>query len=142
MGCDIHLCFEKKNKQGIWEEIEIDERILPDDRHYALFSFLADVRNYWGVDGNEKIEPQFADRGIPQYSSCPKEEDGTYYLGDHSFTHAYLDEILKAPWKENELERCYFIIFCQYVLPRLCCFCGILSKEEERNIRVIMGFDN
>src|SRR5579859_3080087 len=110
MGCDIHLYFEKKNKQGIWEKIQIDERILPDDRYYKLFSFLADVRNYWGVDGNEKIEPQFSDRGIPDDSSLSGTETAEIFMGDHSFTHAYLDEILRAPWGPPGLEDCYFII--------------------------------
>jgi hypothetical protein len=140
MGCDIHLYFEKKNKQGIWEKIEIDERIIPRDRYYHLFSFLADVRSY----GEFKCEPQFANRGIPKDSSCPglDDESEDFWIGDHSFTHAYLDEILESPWEKYELQDSYFIIFCEYVLPRLCCFCGVLSKEEEKNIRVIMGFDN
>jgi hypothetical protein len=139
MGCDIHLYFEKKNNQGKWEKIEIDERLLPDDRDYQVFSFLAGVRNYWK---EFQIEPQFADRGIPEDSSCPIGETNNFWIGDHSFTHAYLNEILVAPWSTYLLDECYFIIFCAYVLPRLCSFYIFLTKEEERNIRVIMGFDN
>jgi hypothetical protein len=138
MGCDIHLYFEKKNKQGVWEKIEIDERILPDDRNYRLFSFLAGVRNYEEF----KFQPQFANRDIPNDTSLPGTDTDDIFMGDHSFTHAYLDEILRAPWGPPGLEDCYFIIFCEYVLPKLCSFCGSLSKDDERNIRVIMGFDN
>lgn len=135
MGCDIHLYFEKKNKEDKWEKIEIDERLLPDDRNYALFSFLSDVRNYW----DDKIESQFANRGVPDDSSV---DQHFFDCSDHSITHAYLDEILEAPWKKAELEGCYFQIFCKQILPRLCCFCGILSLEEKKSIRVIIGFDN
>ena len=139
MGCDIHLYFEKKNKNGQWEEIQIDERLIPDDRSYGTFAFLANVRNY----DEFKITPQFADRGIPDDTSLPETDgDDMYWLGDHSYTHAYLDEILNAPWGEAELEGCYFQVFCEYILPRICSFCVILSDEEKRNIRVIMGFDN
>ena len=137
MGCDIHLYFEQKNKEGKWEKLVIDKRLLPDDRHYLLFAFLANVRNY-----GYGIEPQFADRGIPEDTSMPRTETDDFWIGDHSFTHAYLDEILAAPWEDENLEGCYFQVFCEDILPRLCSFCGLLSKEEEKNIRVIMGFDN
>lgn len=139
MGCDIHLYFEMKDKEGVWNKIEIDERLLPDQRDYFLFSFLADVRNFY----DKKIESQFANRGLPDNHSMPHSDgDDDFYMGDHSFTFAYLDEILKAPWKENQYEHSYFYIFCRYVLPRLIDICGQLSSEQEKNIRVIMGFDN
>ncbi len=135
MGCDIHLYFEKKNKEGKWQKIEIDERLLPDDRNYLLFAFLCNVRNY----GNCLIESQFADRGVPKDSSV---DQHFYDCSDHSITHAYLDEILAAPWEDMGLDGCYFKFFCDHIIPRICCFCGILSNEEKKNIRVIMGFDN
>lgn len=137
MGCDIHLYIERKNKNGHWEEFKIDERLLPNDRNYQLFTFLADVRNFYDFN----IQPQFANRGIPQDSSIPKDSED-WYMGDHSFTYASLNEILKAPWKKYQLKECYFIIFFEYVLPRLCDWPGIISKEGEKNIRIIMGFDN
>lgn len=137
MGCDIHLYFEKKLKNGNWERIYFPECIEPNDRNYPLFTFLADVRNY----SDTLIIPQFAGRGIPDDTSMPKNEDD-FYIGDHSFTHAYLNEILEAPWQEYDLEVCYFYIFCEYFIPRLISFCGSLSKDEEKNIRVIIGFDN
>jgi|KBSMisStandDraft_5_1062788.scaffolds.fasta_scaffold59597_5 hypothetical protein len=135
MGCDIHLYFEQKNKEGKWQKIEIDERLLPDDRNYLLFAFLANVRNY----GNSLIKPQFEDRRVPEDSSV---DQHFYDCSDHSITHAYLNEILAAPWELVGLDKCYFKIFCEEIIPRLCSWCGSLSKEDERNIRVIIGFDN
>ena len=135
MGCDIHLHFEKKNKQGKWEKIDFTECLEPDDRHYRLFSFLADVRS----DKSYSIQGVFKDRGFPE-DSCIDQD--FIDCCDHSRTYAYLDEILKAPWEKAGLEGCYFQIFCEQIIPRLCSFCGILSKEEKENIRVIIGFDN
>lgn len=137
MGCDIHLYFEKKNKDGKWEKIEIDERLIPEDRDYDLFAFLADIRN------SKQIEPQFADRGLPTDRSISGDyHDETLWLGDHSFTYAYIDEILKAPWEKAGLQHSYFYLFCLYILPRLMNRCSFLSKEEMRSIRVVMGFDS
>ncbi len=134
MGCDIHLFFEKKNKEGEWEEIEFDSRLSPCDRYYSLFAFLADVRNY----SDFKQTPQFAGRGVPidSVSEFTSEEDY------HSLTYASLYEILRAPWKEAKLDSSYFYMFCSHVLPKLTAWCGSLSEEDEKNIRVIMGFDN
>lgn len=134
MGCDIHLYIERKIN-GKWEEVEVDEKLLPNERHYRLFAFLADIRNLRCFPSHlENINSQFENRGIPEDTSMPKD----FYLGDHSFTHAYLTEILLADWKKYGLQSCYFIIFFEYVLKRLI----DISKEDEKNLRVIIGFDN
>lgn len=142
MGCDIHLYFEQKDKDGKWHEIDIDERLVPDGRDYRVFGFLSGVRNY-------DYNPLFENRGIPKDTSMPPNEiecdnngDGGFSIGDHSFTFSYLDEILNAPWKENGLEDCYFYIFCDYILQRLFTPYECLPEEDLRNVRVIMGFDN
>ena len=142
MGCDIHLYIEKKNKDGKWEKLIIDECLLPDDRNYSVFGFLA------GVRGDYK-KPLFPKRGFPDDSSIPKDET-EHFLGDHSFTHAYLDEILEANWDQlaydidddYKFSESYFYVFCEYVLPRLCSSCRFMSLEEKRNVRIIMGFDS
>lgn len=138
MGCDIHLYIEHKNSKGEWEEFKVDKRLLPDDRNYILFAFLANVRNY----SSSIVEPQFANRGIPEDTSMSREETEDFFMGDHSFTYAYLNEIYEAPWEEFELQECYFRIFCKYIIPRISNLCGMLSSEEKKNIRIIMGFDN
>lgn len=138
MGCDIHLYFEKKNANGEWEKIEIDPRLVPYDRYYPLFGFLAGVRDH-------DITAQFADRGIPDDSSIHKKlinEDIRCLVGDYGYTFATLYEILQADWKKVDLHDTYFYIFCAYTLPLLTSSWGILSDEDKRNIRVVMGFDN
>lgn len=131
MGCDIHLYIEQKQRDGTWKEVEIDDRLLPDDRDYNIFGFLAGVYN-------RDFPAQFEARGMPNDSSIPNQDA----VGDFGFTYAYLDELLAAQWEAAGLEECYFKIFCKYVLPRLCCSCGFCNDEEKRNIRIIMGFDN
>lgn len=135
MGCDIHLSFEKKNKSGKWEKIDVQECLIPDDRCYILFSFLANVR----TNPDCKTNGQIADRGIPE--DCLDKE---YFQSEdiHSATHAYLDEILRLPWNEAELDQCYFYLFCKHIIPRLVNFHRTLSNDDEKSIRIIIGFDN
>ncbi len=138
MGCDIHLFFERKSDQGIWEDIDVPPGLLPDERNYDLFSFLAGVRL---VDNS--LHNQFGGRGIPKDSSCYNFFNCSHYENDFfGKTHMYWDEVLKAPWKESGLEECYFRIFCVYVLPRIISTYGHLGPLEERNVRVVIGFDN
>lgn len=140
MGCDIHLYFEKKNNEGKWEKIQIDERLIPDDRIYSIFGFLAGIRCH-------EFEPQFEGRGIPNDTSMSPDCMGDggkddFWIGDYGFTYAYMDEILNAPWKENGLEQFYFYNFFKYVLTRIINSYGFINNEQQRKIRVIIGFDN
>ena len=126
MGTDIHLYVEKKTSKG-WEEVLApyersyggrswspyretgkwdDPRPDPTNRHYNVFGFLADVRNgrgFAGVYTGEPTPPQFPGRGIPKDTSMKKvgeteDDEGYLPIGDHSFTHATLKELLDAPW--------------------------------------------
>lgn len=103
MGCDIHVCCERKNYEGKWincdhfkfnpyfdsdsdgDDEEIDKWwIVPifDDRNYALFATLADVRN------RGYITPISEPRGLP---------DDIHYItkalsdswGDVGHSHSY-----------------------------------------------------
>jgi hypothetical protein len=56
MGCDIHWIVEKRTATG-WERLEIDSL---GGRCYALFGWLADVRNY------SAIPPISRPRGLPR----------------------------------------------------------------------------
>jgi hypothetical protein len=123
MGTDIHLYVEEC-KDGVWRQVLApyicryapDRRVWspwhqygfdhnypdPTNRQYTLFALLADVRNgsgFAGVRTHQPIVPLFPERGIPEDTSYEEDpsEDG-FWLGDHSFTYAYLDELLEAPW--------------------------------------------
>lgn len=134
MGTDIHLYIEKKDIDDQWEEVKIDERLMPDERNYSLFYFLAGVRY-----SDFEVEPQFPGRGIPEDSSVIKSDR---WIGDHSFTYAYFDELLAARWEKAGLERCYFLNFCKNIIPRLTGRFLSYLPEEDRNVRIIIGFDN
>lgn len=97
--------FDPYHKYGHWDFKEGD----PTERNYNVFAFLANVRNgmgFAGVRTGVPVQPQFPERGIPGDTSYtePKYDDdgeivsGDSWLGDHSFTHASLTEILSAPW--------------------------------------------
>ena len=53
MGCDIHGIFQAA-KDGKWQDVE---STWEQDRHYFLFSWLADVRNGFGFAGVKTYEP-------------------------------------------------------------------------------------
>lgn len=115
MGCDIHLRVQAR-RDGVWHDVT-DEAIADDDgsddRNYYVFAFLADVRNGSGVRDShgdklyefERIEPQFAFRGLPE--GVEEFERDKPWLGEHGHTWATLAEVRRAPWdvlvKDNML---------------------------------------
>lgn len=46
MGTDIHGVFQRRTETG-WEDVEHQ---YSEDRHYALFAWLGDVRFVFGFD--------------------------------------------------------------------------------------------
>lgn len=132
MGCDIHAIVQAK-KDGKWVDVESKWK---QDRHYFLFSWLADVRNGYGFAGvptYAPITPISTPRGLPddfEVSSAmhqvtdPKvmghraeylEEGDTpeMYMGDHSHSWLTADEILAAQspdkvWQTGIVERSWF----------------------------------
>ncbi len=79
MGCDIHVTpFKKEGEQ--YYELSHD---FFNVRSYALFGFLADVRNY------SAITPISKPRGLPGWFKVGYEEDWNY----HSHSWLTLDEL-------------------------------------------------
>lgn len=74
MGCDIHSVFQKKVATG-WEDVESK---YPDERHYALFAWIGNVRNGFGFAGvptHDRIEPLSDCRGFPEGFEVVDDED-------------------------------------------------------------------
>lgn len=89
MGTDIHpMFFDAKG-------VEIESRYEA-HRHYALFAWLGNVRNGFGVAGcatHTELKPLSDNRGIPSDITIDLDD---YRLGDHSFSWLWFDEILEA----------------------------------------------
>lgn len=119
MGCDIHLYVEKR-EDSRWvtcDSWETDPKYPEDrptvpyekmwyrDRHYDLFSILADVRNgrgFAGVKTGQGFVPILQPRGIPE-DACPEylsEVEG-YGLDVHSHSWLTLREILQYDWQQT-----------------------------------------
>lgn len=78
MGTDIHATAQKK-VNGEW--VELEDFGFDENRNYAVFGWLADVRNYHG------IPPLAEPRGMPEgYES-------DYHEGNHSHTWFAVDEL-------------------------------------------------
>lgn len=106
MGCDIHVCCERKNYEEKWincdhfkfnpyfnsDDEEIDKwEVVPifNDRNYALFATLADVRNYG------YIKPISEPRGLPDdIHYITKEQADSYGVYGHSHSYYTLKELM------------------------------------------------
>lgn len=92
MGCDIHGVFQTRGNSDSrwWTEMEIE-----DSRNYLVFSALADVRNSTGITPISEL------RGFPDDFDLKEASKAMRYgneydpwMGDHSFSWLYLDELL------------------------------------------------
>ena len=133
MGCDVHGVWQAK-KDGKWVDIESS---WEQDRHYFLFSWLANVRNGYGFAGiptYSPIKPIAEPRGIPKDFECDgdfihpvprleilgsrseyhgKDEPLEMWMGEHSHSWLTADEILAAPtpdkvWQTGVVPREFF----------------------------------
>jgi len=116
MGTDIHAIAQVK-KNGKWEDIRME---WEQNRHYLLFSWLADVRNgysFAGVPTYKAITPITPPRGLPEDFEMLDEahpttlitlsehaqkyqedkEHPTKWMGDHSHSWLLASEILQTP---------------------------------------------
>jgi hypothetical protein len=82
MGCDIHYHVEVPNEQGVWEPYEEAQPF--DGRSYALFGWLAGVRNY------SAIVPLSEPRGLPEDSTFALSMEDSEY---HSLSWLSVSEI-------------------------------------------------
>lgn len=118
MGTDIHGVWQAK-KGGCWVDVE---STWEQDRHYFLFSWLADVRNGYGFAGSktyEPVKPISEPKGLPadfeledgeyhkttieaidprrrEYLDNYEEGNPKAWLGDHSHSWLTADEIMEA----------------------------------------------
>lgn len=97
MGTDIHVTAERWNDAaGKWEEVSTDfimdgQRYhFMEDRNYAAFGWLADVRNYAG------IPPLDEERGLPgQCVTAFHHED------NHGITWFTIDELVEFDFDQQ-----------------------------------------
>jgi hypothetical protein len=117
MGTDIHGVWQKKTEVG-WEDVP---SLYEQERHYALFAWLGNVRNgFWfsGVLTHAPIEPLTDGRGYPEGFEVNDDDDHPisslkildprrrrYHdetdqmvvrMGDHSHSWLTAEEILTA----------------------------------------------
>jgi hypothetical protein len=138
MGADIHGVLQSrfKNDRGEWSSWWSEEEIY-DTRHYLMFSYLADVRNYHGV------RPISEPRGLPEdfkvggidYDNGEHNLDGRrIWMGDHSPSWLLLSEIRDHDYPEEDRE--YLDTFFKWV-DYAASKCG-----GYENGRIVFGFDS
>lgn len=93
MGCDIHSFAEKKNSDGTYSPVFYTPF---EDRHYGLFAFLADVRNY------SQIEPLSQPRGMPADASQAIVDELKSWEDDaHSVSYFTLAELVRVDYEKK-----------------------------------------
>ena len=126
MGTDIHGGFIKvvKDQTGSVVSKQPIKTNWNFDRNYTLFAILAGVRNGYGFAGcyrHEPLQPIAEGRGLPEFISVVEDRTGDLYnkwhgrwddeeefgcwLGDHSYTHMTVDEILEWKGWSNHLSQ-------------------------------------
>lgn len=96
MVCDISTRVQRRIG-GVWTDIDV--RPVFQNSGYALFGFLANVRNY------SAVPPLSERRGLPEEFDIPTdkevedslENEGVPpkgFVGDHSFSWVLMDELL------------------------------------------------
>ncbi len=116
MGCDIHSFAEKrKDKKNNWEIVkdhfsldDFDKKWYKkekgdypfDMRHYGMFGFFADVRNYSRCEVISEL------KGFPS-DTCNeiKEESGTWDLDGHSYSFLTLRELTEFNYEKRFWDR-------------------------------------
>lgn len=164
MGCDIHSIVQVKDSDGKWNTVyklfpqpyiysPKDDRLGSepfDTRHYGMFGFLADVRNYSNVPCIRER------RGLPEDIKYSLFEDSSgyvwydvdkYYLGDHSFSWLLLSELINFDYNEtfcDATENFAEVSFKEFLPNRYFRDIEIMKKLDPNpdNIRVVLGFDN
>ena len=93
---DIHREFEKQQKSGRWRSFYLDD--VWDERNYALFGFLANVRNYSAVP---VVSPP---RGLPEDASLTVTK--AFGSGEfHTASWLSLDELVSFDYGQTFIDR-------------------------------------
>ena len=155
MGCDIHSYAEKK-VNGKWEKVgeifpmdewlrnyykkDFDESPF-DWRSYAMFGFLADVRNY--SNSEYLSEP----KGLPDDISKEVKEKADYWDGDgHSHSFLTVKELIDFDYGKtffddmDEQRKNYKSFLGKGFFEDLEILKNIDKNPE--NVRVVFWFDN
>lgn len=109
MGTDIHPYAEVR-VNGKWVKAEVN---IPNERNYWAFAVLAGVRNgvgFAGCDTGNEVLPISEPRGLPNDTAIKSNEvdyddPGAVWLGDHSFSHVLLSELLAIDFEKKITER-------------------------------------
>ncbi len=112
MGCDIHLCVEKKvdgqwiavKGPDIWEPERESLFWLTNARSYRLFAILADVRNDRDVDGcdtEKNFNPIAGPKSLPADISPEILAESDSWDGDgHSHSYHTVQDLLAYDWTQ------------------------------------------
>lgn len=98
-----------RKPDGSWDIDASGTRSFYSDRHYDVFSILADVRNgygFAGVDTGEGFRPLSKPRGVPE-DACPEYKAAAtrWDVDGHSHSWCTVQELLDYNWLQTTKKR-------------------------------------
>lgn len=94
MGTDIHTTAERRLPDGTWKAVA--KLNFYDNRNYALFGWLAGIRNY------SDFPPYLPDRGLPEDATPEACEQAEY---NHSVTWYTVEELISFDYDQPVEDR-------------------------------------
>ena len=164
MGCDIHMAYQRVSRQQTrenklsdvfednatkisskWEYIDDGIRLengwgnpqfSNEDRNYYWFGRMSEVRG----DGPRITEPGFPDDvNHKSHDHYSEDDDGRMWLGDHSFSHVYLNTLLEQEWDDEDKSNMGTFIYDD--IPRMIEYCEREGLKPEE-FRILIGYDS
>lgn len=138
MGCDIHMCIEvRPYSDGKWRPALMMEATWS-RRNYALFSWLANVRNY----SEPAIRPIAEPRGLPDdVSGAVRVEFDDLGADGHSHSWLLASEILDAAARPDRPQWVgEFVDWLEALLADERTMLGGWRKKDV--VRLVFAFDN
>ena len=124
MGCDIHVVMQYK-KDDKWIDIEEFNEDRITSRSYAIFAWLANVRNSHG------IQPIDEPRGLPKDFEIKDDYHEHTWMGDHSHSWLTFEEIMQA-----HVPHTPYTNFEWFLIEIKCLY------HKYGNGRMVFGFDS
>ena len=100
MGCDIHVCAERRDGDR-WVHVPMEAEPFS-NRNYRVFGFLANVRNY------SVVPPIAMPRGFPEDASEDARKDYTHWDWDaHTPSWLTVEELTNYDYDQTIEDRRY-----------------------------------
>ena len=135
MGCDIHTVLQVR-REGNWETVATE---VYDNRFYTLFGILAGVRCSYvdPIDEPRGLPADFVHTTKDQEVSTIDQNNLSFWMGYHSFSHLTLEELVKDKKKRKDEEEVEALDGLIDAINS-----NLQDKVQTKDVRLVFGFDS